>query len=604
MPAKKGRGKEKPDPARENFEAGFEAVRRHPMFAPLLSYISVHRHQGGGFPEDGWVIAAGDGSVIAHPKRLAAPEEWSYVIAHCLLHYGLGHFDRERLTREWNVACDCIVARFLSGLKIGRPPAELDTEPSFSARSEERILAEIEMRGLPEPLPVYGTAGGGRGDMLQRVPQRWGAENVKKRWRDCFAHGVAEAVTSAVDAAGGRGRKFGGRGDGLSPARRAMSWFLTGYPLLGALASAFDLVEDSEICRRNQISVAAVDASTLEIFVNPAAGLDEQECRFVMAHELLHVGLRHQSRCRGRDAELWNVACDYVINGWLVEMGVGELPKVGVLYDPELKGLSAEAVYDRIVTDLRRYRKLRTLRGAGLGDMLGRGVPDWWATAEGVSLDEFYRRCLSQGLVLHQDQGRGFLPSGIIEEIRALNQPPLPWDVELAKWFDDHFAPIERLRSYARQSRRQSSTPDIPRPRWIPRPGSDVGRTFGVLLDTSGSMPPETLGKALGAIASYSIAREVPAVRVVFCDAAVYDQGYMAPEDIAGKVKVRGRGGTVLQPAVDFLQRAEDFPPEGPFLVITDGQCDRLAIRREHAFLVPEGRSLPFVPKGPVFRLR
>ncbi|KJY18316.1 hypothetical protein VR46_44655 [Streptomyces sp. NRRL S-444] len=68
-------------------------------------------------------------------------------------------------------------------------------------------------------------------------------------------------------------------------------------------------------------------------------------------------------------------------------------------------------------------------------------------------------------------------------------------------------------------------------------------------------------------------------------------------------MKVRGRGGTVLQPAIDLLQRAEDFPPQAPVLVITDGWCDTLRIRREHAYLVPQGASLPFTPKGPVFRL-
>ena len=104
-------------------------------------------------------------------------------------------------------------------------------------------------------------------------------------------------------------------------------------------------------------------------------------------------------------------------------------------------------------------------------------------------------------------------------------------------------------------------------------------------------------------MASYSIAREVPRVRVVFCDAATYDQGYLPPEAIADRVQVKGRGGTVLQPAIDLLERAEDFPPDGPLLIITDGFCDRLRIRRAHAFLLPQGRTLPFVPKGPVFRL-
>ncbi|GIH62771.1 hypothetical protein [Microbispora siamensis] len=75
-------------------------------------------------------------------------------------------------------------------------------------------------------------------------------------------------------------------------------------------------------------------------------------------------------------------------------------------------------------------------------------------------------------------------------------------------------------------------------------------------------------------------------------------------EDVASRVRVRGHGGTILQPGVDLLERAEDFPRDGPILVITDGQCDVVRIRREHAFLIPEGAFLPFAPRGPVFRMR
>jgi len=78
----------------------------------------------------------------------------------------------------------------------------------------------------------------------------------------------------------------------------------------------------------------------------------------------------------------------------------------------------------------------------------------------------------------------------------------------------------------------------------------------------------------------------------------------MSPEVIADRVKVKGRGGTILQPAVDLLEKAEDFPKKGPFLIITDGECDVLRIHREHAILIPQGRPLPFVPKGQVFRIK
>jgi predicted metal-dependent peptidase len=325
--------------------------------------------------------------------------------------------------------------------------------------------------------------------------------------------------------------------------------------------------------------------------------------RFVMAHELLHVGLRHGARRQGRDPYFWNVACDYVINGWLIEMGVGMQPKFGALYDVELKGLSAEAVYDRVVTDLRRYRKLATMRGVGASDLLDDGRPAWWESAAGMDLDAFYRSCMSRGLAYHQEGGRGFLPAGLEQEILALSQRPMSWDVELARWFDGHFSPVERRRTYARASRRQSSTPDIPRPRWVNALGAEDGRTFGVVLDTSGSMSREVLGKALGAIASYAMSRDVPSVRVIHCDAAAYDAGYVGPEAIGHGMRVKGRGGTVLQPGIDLLESADDFPDDGPILVITDGRCDKLRIQREHAFLLPHGCHLPFVPVGEVFRI-
>ncbi len=185
----------------------------------------------------------------------------------------------------------------------------------------------------------------------------------------------------------------------------------------------------------------------------------------------------------------------------------------------------------------------------------------------------------------------------------TLPPPPIPWAVELAQWLDLHFAPVEKRRTYARASRRQFSTPDIPRPSWACADDWAEARTVGVVLDTSGSMERADLARALGAIASYCVSREVPRVRVVFCDAHPYDQGYLAPEDVAGRVRVRGRGGTVLQPGIDLLESAVDFPGKGPVLVITDGGGDRVRVRREHAFLMTRKGRLPLVALGRVFRM-
>ena len=164
-----------------------------------------------------------------------------------------------------------------------------------------------------------------------------------------------------------------------------------------------------------------------------------------------------------------------------------------------------------------------------------------------------------------------------------MSRPPIRWDVELAKWFDEQFPHIEKHRTYARMSRRQSSTPDIPRPAWRQEEEPEAQHMFGVLMDSSGSMDRHLLAAALGTIVSYSEARDVKRIRLVFCDAAPYDQGYIAPEELAGAVQIHGRGGTVLQPGIDLLDSDLKFPRDTPLLIITDGECDRLIqIGRAH----------------------
>ncbi len=102
---------------------------------------------------------------------------------------------------------------------------------------------------------------------------------------------------------------------------------------------------------------------------------------------MLHVGLRHDMRRLGRDPYLWNVACDFAINAWLTEMRIGQMPESALL-DPQLAGLSAEDIYHLIVSDLRRFRKLATLRGQGLRDMVGSATNETGACV-GTDLDAF-----------------------------------------------------------------------------------------------------------------------------------------------------------------------------------------------------------------------
>lgn len=598
--------KEPVDPNAAAFQAAWRGLAIHPMFRPLMDVPLAGWERAGArakLVEDGRLVVAkalaevdGDGQIRASKAFRLDEGEWTWVLAHCLLHLGFGHLAPDRYTpdRAYADAACLAVTRFQRAVKLGTEPLLL---PDDLPTTEEAVLLRHWRQG-GTPAELAGCGAGGQGSDLVPTTSRSTVD-----WPAQFAVGLSAAATAAVDVAGGARASLTDPASRRQPWDLAMAWFLSSYPLLGGLAARFALVADADLARSWDIEIAAVSAAAGEIYLNPLRTLAPAQWRFVLAHEMLHAALRHGDRAGGRDPYLWNVAADYVINGWLVEMGVGEAIE-GLLYDPELAGLSAEAVYDRIATDLRRMRKLATLRGIGRGDVLGEPLPRAARAGHAVDLDDFYRRALLTGYAYHRGEGRGHLPAGLVAEIRVLEQPPLPWDARLARWFDEFVPAPQRVRSYARPSRRQASTPGIPRPGWR-WPDEMVPRcTFGVVLDTSGSMNHELLGKALGAVASYAAARDVPAARVVFCDAYPYDAGYLPTEQIAGRVCVRGRGGTVLQPGVDLLERADDFPPAAPILLITDGYCDPVRVRREHAFLVPAPARLPFTPKGPVFRLR
>lgn len=615
--SKKEKKKTQKEINRENLEAGISIINKHPLFGECNSFykrIADRRTLGA----NTMCIVSSNGEITANEDITLNPKQWAYVIGHSMLHLAFGHFDADKMpgymvTTDsgkqikrvdcnpllWNMACDIYVNKFLADIKFGQPiHTDADSIYSGALDDEIKIYESLQNAGFSGNNNSFGTAAIGICDMKGLdSPLTYDEDKGQcNRYTKAFSLALAHSVSKAVSEAGGHIYQ---NANYRSDRQKAAAWFVDHYPLLGGLASHFKLIEDHKFCSQNDIHIAAIDVTCGELYLNPAVALTFEEWKFVLAHEYLHAGLMHHNRCNGRGHYLWNVACDFVINGWLNELQVGAMPGDGLLYDPDLKGLSAETIYDMLLSDMRKYSKLGTFRGFHKGDIIGESDRK---PHDGVTLDDFCRSAMQQGLEYHISTGRGLVPAGLIEEIRALSMPPIPWDVALAKWFDIYFAPLEKHRTYARPSRRQACTPDIPRPRYNLADIPVDSRTFGVVVDTSGSMDAKTIGKALGSIASYSVAHEVPFARVVFCDASAYDAGYLAPEDIAGRVSVKGRGGTRLQPGVNALESAKDFPKDGPILIITDGQIeDHLDIKREHAYLLPKGYRLPYRAKGEVF---
>jgi predicted metal-dependent peptidase len=535
-------------------------------------------------------------------KKALTEEEWLPVVGQLILHLALDHAAR-RESRDpllWNAACDLVADRTLLALSPVKPGALL-TLADLPGTEEEVYDTLTETKNLGV---IRTWAGDGRPSMLNLG--RW--HTPEPEWEMRLGQGIRESAADAVERAADSLLDESERLGKVSPTlTRARRWVLHNLPVLGAVAEQLKIIESTEVCERMGVPIAAVCGHLGEMYINPKAGLTAAEWLFVYVHELLHVALLHHSRTGGRDPLVCNWANDFVINAWLVEMGIGELPKIGLLYDPQLAGLTSEEIYDKLIlqTSPKKLRGFAGSQGDVLLDQPGRKI----FRGDVATLDDMWRRCLKAGMALH-GTGRGTVPLALLEEIQSLFTPPVPWDVELARWMDSHIPlPRDFRRTYARASRRQASTPDIPRPaRYIPQEVLDAC-TFGVVLDTSGSMDKPLLGRALGAIASYAEARDVPAARLVLCDAQPYDRGFVASTELRGIYAVTGRGGTVLQPALNFLLSRSDFPATAPIMILTDGYCeDQIVCPREHCFLLPRkdperDKDRMLKTSAPIFRV-
>lgn len=590
-----------------------EAVRKlkaHYLLGPVALQVGFHPHSRyarSDLTAPAYCLIEAPSTIVYNDALRLAEPVWLGVLSVATLVLALGGPKRLKLPDPVSDQAAQIAAlHWWRTLRVGQLPEHFDLPAGIVQWGRlplEDIASRLRLAPPDEVLASAWSLTRSAGVALMHPgppPTRWqiGSANQAVDHEQNFAQALVDNAKRALQAHHEADLAPRPGGNPNSTAARAKRWLMAHYPLLGSLLTQFELVEDVAVCRRMNIQVAAIHVAAGEIYINPARGLSFDAAKFVVAHEVLHAGLCHGSQRQGRDAYLWNVACDFVINDWLVGMALGTPPEGGLLFDDALRGWAAEDIYLRLAADIRIRRRLNTLRGDDcdmLDDAPGRFFTD---------REEFCRRALMQGLGYHEAAGRGSLPAGLVEDIRTLNQPPIAWQAKLAEWIQERFALPERRRTYARPSRRQSATPEVPRPRYVEPDEQRAAHTFGVIIDTSGSMQRDDLGKALGAVVSYSLAQAVKQVRLVYCDATPYDEGFVAIESLAARVSVRGRGGTVLQPAVTLLETRQDFPKDCPILIITDGLCEpELTVTRDHAFLLAPGGRLPFRTQRQVFRM-
>lgn len=124
---------------------------------------------------------------------------------------------------------------------------------------------------------------------------------------------------------------------------------LARFPLLGTTVSNMNFVAD------NSVITAATNGEIVIYAPKFLAKLTDEEKEFLLAHEMLHIAFNHILRSKDRDARLWNIATDAVINQILKSEG---LPIIEDGVDiPEAINCSAEEMYDKLLAEKEKQKE-------------------------------------------------------------------------------------------------------------------------------------------------------------------------------------------------------------------------------------------------------
>jgi len=323
--------------------------------------------------------------------------------------------------------------------------------------------------------------------------------------------------------------------------------------------------------------------------------LNDKELGFVVLHENLHKAFRHLTIWRklyDEDAQLANMACDYVINLMIVDSDPTEqfvaVPRRGgeVLgcLDEKYRGLNAKQVFDMLKQEEEGGETCEEgettemtggTSGGGSGKSRKQGFDEHgWDDAENLSeqeKEELVRevdRALRQGLIAQQRaHGKG---AGAMErELIELLTPKVDWR-EVLREFVKSTCSARDTSSWRKVNRRYLSS-NTYMPSLI---GESIGRIV-VGVDTSGSISGVELSRFLTEV--QSIAREVnpSALDLIYWDAAVAShEEYTAfdTDNIVSSTKPKGGGGTDPTCVMRYMKE-KNIQPEC-VVMLTDGYVD------------------------------
>lgn len=302
--------------------------------------------------------------------------------------------------------------------------------------------------------------------------------------------------------------------------------------------------------------------------------LNDAELRFLVLHEVYHKLFRHLTTWQHlykQDAQLANMACDYVINLKIVDDNAKDrfATMTGILeggcYDTKYAGMDTAQVYNLLRDD----------QDGNEGGQGSESLPDGgqpfdehdWDGAEEMTADE--QRELAREIDEAVRQGAlvaGKLGSGGDRDLAELLQPQVNWR-EVLREFVQNTCTGSDYSTYRRPNRRYLSSG-----MYMPSGISEQVGELVVAIDTSGSIGQRELSAFLTEVKEICETVHPESVRLMYWDTRVCrDEKYDMHEldTLVQSTKPAGGGGTDVDCVTDYI-RDNNINAQAA-IVLTDG---------------------------------
>ncbi|MDD2698835.1 MAG: hypothetical protein PHF17_08555 [Arcobacteraceae bacterium] len=379
--------------------------------------------------------------------------------------------------------------------------------------------------------------------------------------------------------------------------------FLFNHPFLSVLALSIPT-----IFTKNKKSPFSTDGATLSIDLEKLEKYNEANITYLYAHTLLHIVLKHPFRQKTRDAYIWNMACDLVINNILASFtNVGVIPDDEIV-DFELKEKCVEEVYE-ILYKKEEEKKNENSQNENEDNEEIKTTPNqngkqkaYIYDSSKLDLEEVTDEKTSKG---DQEKLDGIiiqalsianknttLYSGLQIEINTLIKPKIDLQESLKEYLIS--SSFEKKTSYKRADKRFIHS-------GLYLPGSEKNNEnieIYVAIDSSSSVSVDEYKKFLGII------KEI-------CESFYEYKMVILPFDLKVKVDFikefdsfnsinkddflipKSDGGTDFDEVIRYLKKSTDSRSENLLLVLSDGEFElNESLVCETVFIISDKKNL------------